>query len=803
MAEDRPAGAGYFSCTIVARNYVAQARVLAESFHSRHPSSPFFTLVIDGDEEDRDLEGLGVVLLPTDIGLEAEVVHNMQVIYDVMEYATALKPALLMHLIRTGASTATYFDPDIRVYANMDDVFSKARDAGIFLTPHTLDPIPRDGAALDEQAIMHSGMYNLGFISVGSQSFKFLSWWHERLSIDAVVDLERALFTDQRWIDWVPSLFTPFITRDRGLNAAYWNLHDRRIRQDATGAFWAGDTPLRFFHFSGYDPAKPWLLSKHMGANPRTLLSENSDLQALCDDYGDELVRAGHVEMRKNPYRNAELSNGLRLTPLVRSLYRKILKDGAARSGLPNDPVTAPEEFVEWLLEPTVSAGELTFSRLEMGIWNFRLDLRNAFPDLLGMHAREYRSWLDTDEGASRVYSDLQIAQPPSQQPKNLSSKVSQSHAAVGWSVLGYARAELGVGEAGRRMSQAMALTGLPWEMVGVSVGPQSRQDHSYAGVIAEVPTYDNVLICVNADQTERLVKMLDLQDLPGKKIGYWFWELEAFPDEHRSALDYVDEVWVASEFTRASVASATKKPVKVVPLPVITENRSRTSFSRTQLGIPEDKTVFLVNFDYLSTMERKNPIAAIEAYCEAFADQGKTCLLVKSINGHLRPLERERVRLALRGRSDIILRDGYVSAPEMQGIIELVDCVVSLHRSEGYGLNLVDAMASGTPVIATGYSGNLGFMDDATALMVPHSMTEVGPHAAPYDPSAVWAEPDLEFAARAMRRVVEDRAGIDQMVDNALRQLERFSPARVADLLKESVLPSQLWQELSKAVVR
>ena len=79
MAEDLPAGAGNFACTIVARNYVAQARVLAGSFHSEHPASPFFTLVIDGDEEDRDLEGLGVVVLPGDIGLEPHAVHRMQI----------------------------------------------------------------------------------------------------------------------------------------------------------------------------------------------------------------------------------------------------------------------------------------------------------------------------------------------------------------------------------------------------------------------------------------------------------------------------------------------------------------------------------------------------------------------------------------------------------------------------------------------------------------------------------------------------------------------------------------------------
>src|SRR5664279_819426 len=155
----------------------------------------------------------------------------MMLIYDVKELSTAVKPATLLALMRRSSSAVAYFDPDIKFYAPLDDVFEAANASGVALTPHTLRPIPRDGRLLDERTIMHSGMYNLGFICVGSRASSFLIWWHSRLVTDAIVDASNALFTDQRWIDWVPSLFPHVILRDPGLNAAYWNMHDRTLSQ--------------------------------------------------------------------------------------------------------------------------------------------------------------------------------------------------------------------------------------------------------------------------------------------------------------------------------------------------------------------------------------------------------------------------------------------------------------------------------------------------------------------------------------------------------------------------------------------
>ena len=238
----------YRACTIVARNYLAQAEVLADSFQKFHPDIEFYTLVIDGGEDDRRHPGVGTVVLAEDLGLKPRLLHDMIVMYDVMEFATALKPAMLQWLIRKNSAAVAYLDPDIKVFADLTDVFEAAVEHEIVLTPHTLDPVPRDGKILAEAAIMQAGIYNLGFIAVGAAGYRFLSWWHERLKTDAIVDVANGLFTDQRWIDWVPSLFNHVILKDRGLNAAYWNMHDREITRTADG-YLAGDSAAALLPF--------------------------------------------------------------------------------------------------------------------------------------------------------------------------------------------------------------------------------------------------------------------------------------------------------------------------------------------------------------------------------------------------------------------------------------------------------------------------------------------------------------------------------------------------------------------------
>lgn len=381
-------------CTIAATNYIAQARVLARSFKKYHPESPFTILVVDGgdacEQFDEDIHVLGL----DDIGLEAGDLRLMPMIYNVTELSTAVKPWLLRTIRNSGARAVVYFDPDIEIFSALYDIAEIAENRSIVLTPHITEPLPRDGLKVSESDILAAGIYNLGFIAIGSGSERFLEWWSVRLRRECLVDPLRMRFTDQRWIDFVPGVFTHNVLRDPTCNVAYWNLHSRDV-------VWTGDRyevngkPLRFFHFSGFEPDRPGSLSKHQGNTPRILLTEHPVIAKLCDDYRRKLYAHGFAETKHNQYRFGHLSNGLRIDTLIRSLYREslvVFENGqGAEPPNPFEP-RGEKRFLDWLNEAMRLEGP-QITRYMLAIHQSRGDLQLAFPNPLGTDAESFQRW--------------------------------------------------------------------------------------------------------------------------------------------------------------------------------------------------------------------------------------------------------------------------------------------------------------------------------------------------------------------------------------------------------------------------
>ena len=211
----------------------------------------------------------------------------------------------------------------------------------------------------------------------------------------------------------------------------------------------------------------------------------------------------------------------------------------------------------------------------------------------------------------------------------------------------------------------------------------------------------------------------------------------------------------MASDFVREAIQAETDKPVLTMPLPVVVPEAPL--LTRADLGLPENATVFLFVFDFFSTIERKNPIGLIEAYKRAFPEPADKLLYLKSINGDRSREELARVRSAAEGRPDIVISDEYIDHDRLTALTAHCDCYVSLHRSEGFGLTIAEAMAYGKPAIATGYSGNLTFMDAESSFLIPYSLSSLDRGVGPYPAGTVWAEPDLDEAARFMQLVAED----------------------------------------------
>ncbi|HEY8769699.1 MAG TPA: methyltransferase domain-containing protein [Thermoleophilaceae bacterium] len=294
-------------------------------------------------------------------------------------------------------------------------------------------------------------------------------------------------------------------------------------------------------------------------------------------------------------------------------------------------------------------------------------------------------------------------------------------------------------------------------------------------------------LICVNAPELPEFALDVGRPFFEGRRsIGVWAWETDEVPEEWDWAFGFLDEIWTYSEYVAGILRQRSPLPVVRVPLPVLAPQDPPPP--APDLGLP-DRFTFLFLFDFYSTLQRKNPLGLVEAFKRAFRPGEGPQLLLKSFNGDYKKARRERLVEAASDHPDIHVVDRYLSAAEKDGLIAASDCYVSLHRSEGFGLTLAEAMARGKPVIGTGFSGNTDFMTADNSYLVRHRMTRVGSEGENYPEKGSWAEPDLDHAAALMREVWEDREGAADRAARGRRDvLEKLSVERVGSLARERV---------------
>jgi len=750
-------------CTIIAKNYVAQARVLAHSFAEHHPTGRCFVLIID--EFDGYLDPAAepfTIITPEQIGcLEFQ---EMALRYDVLELSTAVKPWLLRYLLGEGAPAITYLDPDIRIYSSLERLDELACAHGVVLIPHNTEPLPDDGARPNQIDILLAGVYNLGYVSLGAgpETDRLLGWWQQRLLNDCRVDPLNGYFVDQRWFDLAPALVSNCkIVRDPQYNTAYWNIHSRLFDHDGTG-YTVNGQPLAFFHFSGFDPQLPDVLSRHQS---RVLLSGDSALVRICDEYAKEVIGAGYLETKDWPYTYRMLPSGVEFSSRLRRLHEIALERGEVQGSVFTEE--GCDSFMSWLATPAPAAPP-GVNRLLAELYGTRQDLQEAFPDVAGTDHPAFLRWAKeygpTDEPALTLL-DSEASNPPIEPPAPPAAVADDSAQAqppearaVAWglNVVGYFRSELGTGEAARQVVHALDAGGVPLLPVHGRTIPPNRQGHAFTHLDYTDAHFPVNLICMNADMLEEFAAQAGPEFFASRySIGTWFWEVERFPERWTAAFDHIDELWLPTEHIVRAVSPLAPVPITKITLPV--EFPPVVPRARSELHLPEG-FLFLFSFDYHSVFERKNPLAIVDAYKSAFEPDSGAVLVIKSINATAAPENHERLLAAARERPDVHVIDGYLSPQSKNSMVAACDCYVSLHRAEGFGLTMAEAMYLGKPVIATGYSGNLDFMTAENSFLVDHRMVPIGPGAAPYPAEGQWAEPDIAHASRQMRRVFDER---------------------------------------------
>jgi len=331
---------------------------------------------------------------------------------------------------------------------------------------------------------------------------------------------------------------------------------------------------------------------------------------------------------------------------------------------------------------------------------------------------------------------------------------------AGGLNVVGFLRGDFGLAEAARGLTRSCRATGIQANFHDADVMLDSRQSsRAMDEHLSDDMPHRNTLLYLNPDNLKPVWQRLDDRgELRNRhRIGYWFWEIDAFPAKWRPALDLVDEIWVATDFVGNLVRRATDKPVIKIPHAVDVPPGRR--YTRAEFGLPEHRFLFLFTFDFNSFSERKNPRAAIEAFARAFpAGDNRAGLVIKCSQGYRYP-EQLGILQALAARDPrIVVLDRVLSNADVFGLQRVCDAYVSLHRSEGLGLGMAECMAQGKPVIATAYSGNLEFMTESNSCLVDYALVPVRPgQYIDYEPGWMWADPDVDDAARHMLRLVAD----------------------------------------------
>ncbi|MEO6323531.1 MAG: glycosyltransferase family 4 protein [Thermoanaerobaculia bacterium] len=717
--------------SIVSPNYRHYARTLMASVKHHQPEWERFVLVIGGAAapgEEFTTVSLDTLTLPSP--------RQFCFRYTLLELNTAVKPWMFGHLFALGFDRVVFIDPDIQLYGPLVEIEEPPADTLLMLTPHLTGFISGDDFP-SERWMLIAGAYNLGFLAVTRQPQldAFVSWWKRKLEYQCLVDTANGLYVDQKWMDLAPGLFPGVVVlRHDGYNVAYWNLEQRRVTVTDEGVTVNGQ-PLRFLHFSGFDPDLRLRVSRHHHA---LMLADIGRVRELYESYRTALRAAGQESFRHAPYPFAAFADGTPISDAARAAYRQSPQRQAACGA---NPFAHPELFKglrDAPKRPPLAA--------RAGVASYRFFSR-ARPLVLLL-----------PKGARTAIREVLLGR---REPRIAAASAS----GAGVNLVGYLSRSSGVGESARGFQRACAAAGIPLQSIDIDAPHETAAGHGIS------------IFHVNADQIA--VERERLRRAPGASaddIGVWHWELPELPAHLAAAAAPLREIWAPSAYIQDAIGRAVSVPV--VHMPHGVSIGELVSCTPQELGVPSGRFTFLCLFDLASVVDRKNPLGAVEAFRRAFDASSTASLLVKAGGAEGHAAEYAELERQLRGIPNVHLTSRMLPRAQLNGLLASSDALVSLHRSEGFGLVLAEAMALGKPVVATGWSGNMDFMNAENSCPVNYELVPLERSYGNYAAGSRWAEPDVAHAASLMRRVVEEaefRKRVGALAAETIHS--RFSP--------------------------
>jgi glycosyltransferase involved in cell wall biosynthesis len=668
-------------------------------------------------------------------------------------------------LLREGWDRVTYIDPDIQIFEDFTTLLDD--DAAVSLTPHFLSDIPEDGFRPSTYDVLKAGYFNLGFCSVRPSAEPFLNWWSERLQFDCLANPSGGYFTDQKIMDLARLKAHVQIVTEPGCNVAYWNLHERRIVHDdgAWGVNHHGARhPLYFFHFSGFVLSGTPSLSQHASRPvlgdviPRAFASQYARLRTASDEAEPITYTLGGATAAR---------------PLPTQWKTALRQDARThvRAGFTlrevREEIYAPQTAGRWAICPTCGDEHGNFgSRVRSFLYGW-----SCHPSLLGtpnaigsifrgtnyQHreaAFEQMAWAGKHLATfARSQEDLADAV--------LDAAEDAIRNTADLRLVGYFAYPAGIGRIARWTLATLDDAGIHPAIDCVSVG---RDTSEYLSVLLRrrnpMSASDASVLCfINADQWQsHVIEPGRVNTDVAHVEAAWAWELDFIPEEMSDIVvdGGIDRVHTLSSWSVEAMTKALSVPVqRLAPFDVGLFDVLKHREVRTPDGASARRYI-LTTFDAKSYISRKNPEAALEIWRRVQHDYPDFCLTIKSSD--LREYAPADLLDAIDASPRTELIDEYVDDDQYLALLQGCDVYVSLHRSEGMGLTPIEAGLCGLPEVYTNYGGVTDFLENGF-FPVSYELVQVGDstyESGPYDPTAWWAEPDLDVAELQLRRALD-----------------------------------------------
>jgi len=438
---------------------------------------------------------------------------------------------------------------------------------------------------------------------------------------------------------------------------------------------------------------------------------------------------------------------------------------------------TEKEDFRAWL-------GRITQNWPLPGKW--RLHLEAHRPQLKNRRLRVGQILCD----------EVTVFDFAEKQPLRINRKEKADYP-MGLNVVGWFKAELGIGESARCMAKATAAAEIPHAFVDMKLPCLNRMgDNTYTAQLQSTNPYRANVFHIDPPVSGDIDHHHgDTFRQDRHNIAYWAWELPEFPDQWVEACQYYDEIWCPSAFVRDAIAAKVPLPVQVMPHAI--DFPVPVGDQKPKFDLPPDRCTFLFLYDLNSYQERKNPHAVIEAYRRAFPDEAGVQLVIKTQNPERNPEAYQKLKNVLNGLTHTTLIDRTLSREDVHRLEAACDVFVSLHRSEGFGLAVAEAMFVGKPVISTDWSATSEFVNNGNGFPIPYDLIELSETHGPYEKGQVWANPRLDDAVTAMQTVaaLPDR-GKSKGEQGARDIRTHFSPQVVGEGYAKRLAAMDLWPE-------